>query len=146
MSEFLGTDIKTLDDGGFQFYQIGLISKVLESTSMENFNGFPTPTKVEAPLGTYGNGPKAKRNCQKSYNSVIEIVLYLASNTRPYTPLSVHQCAWFTHNNKASHETALNRVVWFLQVIKDKGLVFNPSKKLVLDFYADADFVVLWGH
>ena len=25
-------------------------------------------------------------------------------------------------------------------------LVFNPSNKLVVDFYADADFVGLWGH
>ena len=24
--------------------------------------------------------------------------------------------------------------------------MFNPSKKLVVDFYADADFVGLWGH
>ena len=24
--------------------------------------------------------------------------------------------------------------------------IFNPSKKLVVDYYADADFVGLWGH
>ena len=29
LSEFLGIDIKTLDDGGFQFFQNGLIRKVL---------------------------------------------------------------------------------------------------------------------
>ena len=40
MSEFLGIDIKTLDDGGFQFCQTGLIHKVLEVTGMENYNGF----------------------------------------------------------------------------------------------------------
>ena len=32
--EFLGIDIKTLDNGGFQFCQIGLICKVLEATWM----------------------------------------------------------------------------------------------------------------
>ena len=32
VSEFLGIDIKTLDDGGFQFCQTGLIRKVLEAT------------------------------------------------------------------------------------------------------------------
>ena len=46
MSEFLDIDIKTLDDGGFQFCQTGLIRKVLESTGMEHCNGLPTPTKV----------------------------------------------------------------------------------------------------
>ena len=52
MSEFLGIDIKTLNDGGFHFFQTGLIRKVLEATGMEHCNGLPTPTKVEAPLGT----------------------------------------------------------------------------------------------
>ena len=32
VSEFLGIDIKTLNDGGFQFCQIGLIRKVSEDT------------------------------------------------------------------------------------------------------------------
>ena len=32
------------------------------------------------------------------------------------------------------------------RVIKDNGIVFNPSKKLVVDCYADADFAGLWGH
>ena len=30
--------------------------KSLGSPGMENFNGLPTPTKVEAPLGTDSNG------------------------------------------------------------------------------------------
>ena len=30
------------------------------------------------------------------------------------------------------------------KVTKDNGLVFNPSKKLVVDCYADADFAGLW--
>ena len=59
MSEFLGIDIKTLDDGGFHFCQTGLIRKVLEATGMEDCNGLPTPTKVEAPLGTDVNDSEA---------------------------------------------------------------------------------------
>ena len=35
VSEFLGIDIKTLDNGGFHFFQTGLIRKVLEATGME---------------------------------------------------------------------------------------------------------------
>ena len=29
---------------------------------------------------------------------------------------------------------------------KDNGLVFNPSKKMVVDCYADVDFAGLQGH
>ena len=32
------------------------------------------------------------------------------------------------------------------QGYQGNGLVSNPSKKLVVDCYADADFVGLWGH
>ena len=62
MSTFLGIDIKKLDNGGFQFFQTGLIRKVLEATGMEHSNGLPTPTKVGAPLGTDVNGSEAKRD------------------------------------------------------------------------------------
>ena len=61
VSDFLGIDIKTLDNGGFQFCQTGLIRKVLEDTGMEHSNGLPTPTNVEAPLGIEATGSEAKR-------------------------------------------------------------------------------------
>ena len=48
MSEFLGIDIKTLDDVGFQFFQTGLIRKVLEAIGMEHSNGLPIPTLHDA--------------------------------------------------------------------------------------------------
>ena len=104
MSEFLGIDIKTLDYGGFQVCQTGLIRKVLEFTDMEHCNGLPTPTNLEAHTGTYDNGSEAKRDCPNSYDSVIGIMLYLSSNTRPDISFDVHQCARFTPNTKASHE------------------------------------------
>ena len=75
--------IKTLDNGGFEFCQTGLIRKVLEDTGMEDCNEFPTPTKVDALLGTDVNGSEAKRDWPNSYASVIGMMLYLASNTRP---------------------------------------------------------------
>ena len=91
VSELLGIDIKTLDNGGFQFCQTGLIHKVLEATGMEDCNGLPAPTKVEAPLGIDVNGSEAKRDCPNIYASVIGMILYLASNTRPYISFAVHQ-------------------------------------------------------
>ena len=62
VSEFLGIDMKTLYDFGSQFCQTELISKVLEATGMGNCNGLPTPTKVEAPLGTDANGSEDNRD------------------------------------------------------------------------------------
>ena len=140
MSKLLGIDIKTLNDGGFQFYQTGLIRKVLDNTGMEHCNILPTSTKVESPPVTDVDGSEAKRDCTNSYDSVIGMILYLASNTRPDISFVVHQCSQFMHNTKASHDTSVKRICRYLQGTKDNGLVFNPSKKLVVDCYADADF------
>ena len=49
-------------------------------------------------------------------------------------------------NTKVSHETAVKRICRYLQGTKDNGLVLNPSKKLVVDCYADTDFAGLLGH
>ena len=113
---------------------------------MDDFNGLPTPIKVEAPLGTDVNGSEAKRDWPNTYASVIGMMLYLASNTRPDISFSFHQCDWFTHNTKVSHEKAVKRICRYLQCTKNNGVVFNPSKKLVVDCCADADFAGLWGH
>ena len=59
--EFLDIDIKILDNGEFQFYQTGLIHKVLKNTGMDDFNGLPTHIKVEEHLGTYNNGYESMR-------------------------------------------------------------------------------------
>ena len=146
MTEFLVIDIKTLDDGGFHFYQNGFIRKVLEATGMDHYNGFPTPTKVEAPLGTYYNSSEAKRDWPNPYASFIGMMLYMAPNTIPDISFSVQQYDWFTHNTKASYETAVKRIFCYLQCTNDNGILFNPSQKLVVDCYDDADFARLWGH
>ena len=77
MYELLGIGIKSLDDDGFHFYQNRLILKVLEVTWMEHFNGFPIPTKSEAPLGTDDNGYEAKIDWPNSYAYVIGMMFIL---------------------------------------------------------------------
>ena len=113
---------------------------------MEDCNRLPTPTKVEAPLGIDVNGYEAKRDWPNSYTSVIGMMLYLASNTRPDISFAVNQCSRFTHNTRVPHKTAVKRICRYLQGTKDNGLVFNPSKKLVVYCCADTDFAGLWGH
>ena len=72
--------------------------------------------------------------------------LYLASNTRPDISFAVQHCTCLTHITKASNETAVKMICRYLQGTKDNGLLFNPSNKLVVELYADADFAGLWGH
>ena len=135
-----------MDDGGFQFCQTVLIRKVLEATGTDHCNGFPKPTKVEAPLGTDANSSEDKIDLPNLYAYVIRMILYLASSTRTDIYFAVHQCERFTHNTKLSHETSVKRIFQYLQGTHYNGLVFNPSKKLVVDCDFDAYFAGLWGH
>ena len=74
------------------------------------------------------------------------MMFYLVSNTRLDNSFDFHQCAWFTHNTKASHETYVKRICRYLQGTKDKGVVLNSPKRMVANFYVDECFLVLWGH
>ena len=110
---------------------------------MEHCNGLPTPTKVESPPGTDVNGAEANRDWPNSYSSFISMLLYLASNTGPYIPFDFHQFSRFTQNNKAPHKTSMKMIFHYLQVTQYNGIMFNPSKKLVVNCYADTDFAGL---
>ena len=92
------------------------------------------------------NGSEANRDWPHSYASVIGMMFYMASNTRPDVSFAVHQCSRFTHYTKASHETSVKRICRYIQGTKENGLVFNPSNKLVTDCYSDTDSAGLWGH
>ena len=50
--EFLGIDMKKIDNGVLQLYQTGFIQKLLEATVMDHCNGFTTHTKVQVGSGT----------------------------------------------------------------------------------------------
>ena len=74
------------------------------------------------------------------------MIFYPTSSIRPDISFDFYQCRWFTSNNKSYHETAVKRICQYLQGTKDNVIVFNPSKKMVVDFYADAYFAGLWGY
>jgi len=145
VNEFLGIDINRLVGDSYELTQKGLIKQVLGATGMVDCNVKPTPTKSEGPLGSDVNGRPASKSW--SYASVIGMLLYLASNSRPDIAFAVHQCARFTHSPKASHEEAVLRIMRYLQGTKDNGLIFRPNMKAIsVDCYVDADFAGLWGH
>ena len=110
---------------------------------MDYCNVLPISTNVEAPIGTYDNGPKAIINWPNSYAYVVGMILYLESNTIRDIPFAVHKCARFTHNTKTSHDTDTNRVCMYFQGNKEKVLLFNLYTIIVVEFYLGADFTVL---
>ena len=89
-----------------------------------------------------GNPP----NGNYSYASVIGMMQYLQSHSRPDITYTVSQAARFTHSPRRSHEMALEHIGQYLKGTIDEGLILKPTDDLNIDCYVDADFVGLWPY
>ena len=60
VSEYLGIKVTHQSDHGYQFTQVGLIDKILETTGMKDCSPEGTPTATTGPLGrdVDGKGPQ----------------------------------------------------------------------------------------
>jgi Reverse transcriptase (RNA-dependent DNA polymerase) len=144
IQEFLGINL-TRRGNEWHLTQEGLIQSVLKTTGMLHCNSKSTPGSGDGkPLGSDKIGSLAREKWQ--YSSVVGMLMYLASNSRPDIAFAVHQCARFTHNTRASHEKALLRICSYLKGTQDKGLIFKPTfDNISVDCYVDADFLGLFG-
>jgi hypothetical protein len=141
-SEFLGIKYEELSDGSISMTQKGLISKIIAAADMEGCNPKHTP----APKAALGLDPDGETmNETWSYPSIVGMLLYLSTNTRPDISFAVSQVARYTHNPKKSHTSAVKHLIRYLSKTWDKGTIVRPSTDLNLDCYVDADFAGLYG-
>jgi hypothetical protein len=137
-SEFLG--IKFSEDkaaGTITLTQKGLIKKVIAAAGLQDCNPNWTPASPQA-LGIDPDGPPMREDW--SYPSIVGMLLYLATNTRPDISFAVSQVARFNHNPKQSHAQAVKMIIRYLHRTSDKGTIVKPTGTLQLDCYADSDF------
>ena len=74
------------------------------------------------------------------------MLLYLASITSPYISYTVHQCAQFSHDPKASHKIGLKHIARYLNGTRDKGLIMKPEiQDLKSYLFVDEEFAELFG-
>ena len=84
-----------------QFSKNGFVPKLLEATGIDNYDGFTTSTRVYVPLRIDDNNPETNIYCPNEYTYVIGMMLYLASNIRPFITFDGHWCDLFTYETKA---------------------------------------------
>ncbi len=142
LTSFLGIKFERSNDGSFNMTQPALIDKVIEATGLQNCNRNLTPAQ---PGKTLGKDPEGEPMTEEwSYPSVIGMLLYLSTNTRPDIAFAVSQVARFTHCPKKSHAQAVKTLVRYLAGTKDKGTIMKPDGTLGLTAYSDADFCGLY--
>lgn len=140
-SSFLGIRINMKPHHVFEMTQQGLIEKILQATNMEECN----PNWVPAQSSTLGADPEGEPFDEEwEYSSVVGMLIYLSTNTRPDITFAVSQVARFNHTPKKSHGTAVKTIIRYLAGTKDKGTIVNMTNKLELDTYVDADFAGLY--
>ena len=79
------------------------------------------------------------------YSSVVGMILYLVASSQPEIAYTVHQCARFTHDPKASHGNAVKRICQYLKGTKNKGMILFPSKQLTVDCFVYSNFAGQWN-
>ena len=79
------------------------------------------------------------------YASVVGMMMYVSSNTRPDIQFAVHQFARFVQRPMKAHKDAIKRICRYLVGTKDKGITFSPVGNPTLECFVDADFAGLWG-
>jgi hypothetical protein len=122
---FLGVQLQKHDYGTVKFLQTGLIKKILKHCNMTECNTKSTPAN-QTPLGTDSNGPAFDRSFD--YASIVGMMMYLSSNSRPDIQFAVHQCARFTHNPKQSHGDAILRICGqYLQGTEKQRITFQAN-------------------
>ena len=100
VGDFLGIHIEKSGPKQFTLTQTGLINKVIKTVGMETCNPCVTPCTLTT-LGKDEDGDPFDESWD--FASVVGMLMYLATNSRPDIAYSVNQCARFTHAPKASH-------------------------------------------
>jgi hypothetical protein len=142
LCDYLGIKMFRDDSKGtITLTQTSLIDKIVQATGLEGCNPNYVPTTQQA-LGSDPDGQPMQEKW--SYASVVGMLLYLSTNTRPDITFAVSQVARFSSKPKQSHATAVKTIVRYLRATRDKGTIIKPNKSLTLDLYVDADFCGLY--
>jgi hypothetical protein len=140
---FLGVMIDRSDSTRVTMTQTGLITRIIDALNLNGANTKETPAEFGVLIAD-----KEGDECDEGFNyaSVVGMLMYLCSNTRPDITFAVHQCARYTHCPRRIHEIALKRIGRYLLGTRDKGLIFAPDGTLKVDCYVDANFAGMWGY
>jgi hypothetical protein len=142
VQDFLGINITQVSDKSFRLTQTGLIKKILEKTMLLDSRAKTTPAATTA-LGADKNGEPFNEPWE--YASIVGMLMYLGTNSRPDIAFSVNQCARHTHNPRNSHAIAVKHICRYLKGTATRGLEFTLNGEMAIDCYVDSDFAGLWN-
>ena len=141
---FLGIKVDKGENGSITMMQPALIQRILKDLSLLDGNCklHDTPANVVLTKTLSGD----ERNQTWNYRSIIGMMMFLASSTRPDILFAVHQCAKFNSCPKRVHEEAVMRIGRYLKRTANRGTILTPNGTHKLDCFVDADFAGGFDH
>ena len=140
-AEFLGIKF-TQEEDTIELTQTGLIDKIVAATNLTSCKPNKTPA-LQLALGSDPDGEPMSETW--SYPSIIGMLLYLSTNTRPDIAFAVSQVARFSSNPKQTHATAVKMIVRYLKGTRLLGMIIRITGLLDMEGYVDADFAGLYN-
>jgi hypothetical protein len=141
---FLGVAFDKSVDGSIHIHQSGLIDKIIVASKLEDANPNWTPA-APAAIGSDKEGTPYDHEPWQ-YSSIVGMLIYLTTNTRPDIGYAVSQVARYNKDPKQTHATAVKKIIRHLKRTRDKGMIVKFTGKLDLVCYVDADFAGLFGY
>ncbi len=143
LADYVGVNIKKLQDGSYQFTQRALIDSIINDIGLKDAKVKPVPTKVSLKLHAFKDEPPF--DLDFNYRSTVDKLNYLAQTTRPDIMYATHQIAKYSLDPRQSHGKAILYLVCYLKKMRDLGLKFKPDPKKGFECYCDADFSGNWN-
>jgi hypothetical protein len=143
LCDYLGVKVDYLDNGTIKLSQPHLIQQILDDLGFNDRTGTKaTPAASSVKLSRDLHGKPFDEEWH--YRSVVGKLNFLEKSTRLDIAYSVHQCARFSTDPRASHAAAIKRIGKYLLATKDKGMILNPQGDHSFDCWCDADFCGNW--
>jgi hypothetical protein len=142
--EFLGIQKTVTKNGAICLSQPQLIDSILKDLQLQS-NSKPRTTPAPSSIILHKDEEGEPMNSEEfHYRRVVGKLNFLGKSTRPDIAYSVHQCARFSENPKASHAKAIKAIGRYLQGTRNKGIVLDPVASKSFECWADADFSGNW--
>lgn len=138
LQHFLGIDVKTTPEGGFQLSQHGYIDKIAAELGLADCK----PSKFPLDPGYYQLSDDKYLSNNTEYRKIIGMLLYAAINTRPDISASVNILAQRMEKPRELDLLEAKRVVKYLLGTKDIRLNFSGGAVENFSFraYSDANW------
>ena len=142
-ADYLGVNIKKLQDGSYEFTQRALIDSIINDAGLKGEKVKPAPANVSLQLNAFKDEPPF--DLDFNYRSAVGKLNYLAQTTRPDIMYSAHKIAKYWLDPRQSHDKVVLYLVHYLKKMRDLGLNFKPDPMKDFECYCDTNFSRNWN-